>query len=52
MLEDVFGQAASAIANLLSSIGFNSSTINAIGGAFASFGKKVADCFSSFFSDC
>jgi len=51
-LADVFNQAASDIANLLSDIGFDSSTIDAIGGAFASFGQSVADCFSSFFSDC
>jgi RHS repeat-associated protein len=52
ILENVFNQAVSDIANLLSSMGFNNDTINAIGGAFESFGQSVADCFSSFFSDC
>ncbi|MDT4911147.1 MAG: hypothetical protein QOC66_275 [Pseudonocardiales bacterium] len=52
VLENVFNQAVSDVANLLSSIGFNNDTINAIGGAFTSFGQAVEDCFSSFFSDC
>ena len=52
VLGSVFGMVASDIANLLSSIGFDNSTIDAIGSAFSSFGQSVADCFSSFFSDC
>ncbi|HZS15060.1 MAG TPA: RHS repeat-associated core domain-containing protein [Candidatus Dormibacteraeota bacterium] len=52
VLENVFGEAASDIANFLSSIGFDTATIDAIGSAFASFGQSVADCFTSFFSDC
>ena len=51
-LETVFGEAANAIANLLSDLGWAASAIAAIGGAFASFGESVANCFESFFSDC
>ncbi|MHA3703392.1 RHS repeat-associated core domain-containing protein [Jatrophihabitans sp. YIM 134969] len=51
-LQNTFNQAVADVANVLSSIGFNNDTINAIGGAFASFGQDVADCFTSFFTDC
>ena len=51
-LGSVFSTSPDDIGNLLSSIGFSNSTIDAIGGAFSSFGQSVADCFSSFVSDC
>ena len=51
-LENVFNEAASAIGSLLSDLGFSNSTIDAIGGAFASFGEDVKNCFESFFTDC
>jgi hypothetical protein len=51
-LQGVFGEAASDVANILSGLGFSTSTIDAIGGAFSSFGQSVSDCFTSFFSDC
>ncbi len=38
-----------AIGNLLSSLGFSSATIAAIGDAFTSFGNDVADFFTGLF---
>jgi RHS repeat-associated protein len=62
-LYDVFNLAASAIGNLLSDLGYAASVIQGIaseiGGALGaalssleSFGQSVANCFSSFFTDC
>jgi RHS repeat-associated protein len=51
-LESVFNLAASAVGNILQALGFAISVIDAIGGALASFGQDVANCFESFFTDC
>ncbi|HEX3541553.1 MAG TPA: hypothetical protein VHT75_14045, partial [Acidimicrobiales bacterium] len=51
-LTSLYNTAINDIGNILSSIGFSSGDISALGGALASFGQSVADCFSSFFSDC
>ncbi len=51
-LQNVFNESTSAIANLLSAAGFTDKEISAIGGAFASFGQAVKNCFTSLFSHC
>jgi Flp pilus assembly pilin Flp len=47
VLSDVFSETTSAIESELSSLGFNSATIDAIGGAFTSFGDAVAGGLTS-----
>lgn len=50
-LSNLPGEVTSTIESILSDIGFSSSVIDAIGGAFASFGSDVASAFESLGSD-
>ena len=43
---------ASVVAGILSAVGFATSVIDDIGGAFESFGQSVRNCFDSGFTDC
>jgi hypothetical protein len=49
VLENTFNVATAEVVGFLSDLGFNDSTINAIGGAFEDFGNDVADFFDSWF---
>ena len=49
VLSNTFHETVEAIGNLLSSLGFSSATIAAIGDAFTSFGNDVADFFTDLF---
>lgn len=49
VLEDTFNVATAEIVGFLSDLGFDDTTINAIGGAFTDFGNDVADFFDSWF---
>lgn len=46
-LATVYGDATGAIASVLSDIGLSTSTIDAIGGAFSSFGSDLSSGWST-----
>jgi hypothetical protein len=50
MLTSVFNDATSDIESVLGDIGFSSGDIDALGGAFSSFGEELASDIESAFS--